>query len=95
MKELSIFVDESGDFGEYDPHSPYYIISLVFHDQASNISQPLDLLERKLVDMDLPRHCIHAGPIIRGEDEYRYMDISAKKDYDRDYQNYLKSLESK
>lgn len=79
MKELSIFVDESGDFGEYDPHSPYYIISLVFHDQASNISQPLDLLERKLVDMDLPHHCIHAGPIIRGEDEYRYMDISERK----------------
>lgn len=22
MKELSIFIDESGDFGEYDYHSP-------------------------------------------------------------------------
>ena len=32
MKELSIFVDESGDFGEYDYHSPYYIILMVLHD---------------------------------------------------------------
>ena len=27
-KELSIFIDESGDFGDYDPKSPYYIISM-------------------------------------------------------------------
>lgn len=33
MKELSIFIDESGDFGDYSPHSPYYIITMVFHDQ--------------------------------------------------------------
>ncbi len=25
MKELSIFIDESGDFGEYDYHSPWYM----------------------------------------------------------------------
>ena len=24
MKELSIFIDESGDFGEYTHHSPFY-----------------------------------------------------------------------
>ena len=37
MRELSIFVDESGDFGEYEKHSPYYIVSMVFHDQAGKI----------------------------------------------------------
>ena len=26
MHELSIFVDESGDFGEYAKHSPYYAV---------------------------------------------------------------------
>ena len=31
LKELSIFIDESGDFGEYEAHSPYYIIIMVFH----------------------------------------------------------------
>lgn len=38
MKELSIFIDESGAFGEYEQHSPYYIITMVFHDQAIPIS---------------------------------------------------------
>ena len=38
MKELSIFIDESGDFGEYEQHSPYYIITMMFHDRAIPIS---------------------------------------------------------
>ena len=41
MKELSIFVDESGDFGEYNYHSPYYIITMVFHNQAVDISKEI------------------------------------------------------
>ena len=41
MKELSIFVDESGDFGEYNYHSPYYIITMVFHNQSDDISQDI------------------------------------------------------
>ncbi len=79
MKELSVFVDESGDFGEYDPHSPFYIISMVFHDQSNSIDLPLSLLEHKMSDIDLPNHCIHAGPIIRGEHEYRYMDLGERR----------------
>ena len=43
MKELSIFVDESGDFGEYAQHAPYYIITMVFHDQANDISQNVNI----------------------------------------------------
>ena len=39
MKELSVFVDESGDFGEYDRRSPFYIISLVLHDQRLIVIQ--------------------------------------------------------
>ena len=39
MKELSIFVDESGDFGNYAEHSSYYIVSLVMHDQTVDISK--------------------------------------------------------
>lgn len=39
MKELSIFVDESGDFGAYHTHSPYYIVVMVLHDQSKDISQ--------------------------------------------------------
>lgn len=38
MSELSVFIDESGDFGSYEHHAPYYIITLVFHNQSSDIS---------------------------------------------------------
>lgn len=30
MRELSVFIDESGDFGSYEPHCPYYIITIGF-----------------------------------------------------------------
>lgn len=35
---LSIFVDESGDFGFKEGSSKRYILSLVFHNQADDIS---------------------------------------------------------
>ncbi|MBQ7614588.1 MAG: DUF3800 domain-containing protein [Butyrivibrio sp.] len=28
MKEISIFIDESGDFGKLNPNSPYYIVTM-------------------------------------------------------------------
>ena len=43
--ELSVFVDESGDFGEYDYHAPYYIISLVLHNQSNDIQFDLGLTD--------------------------------------------------
>ena len=70
MRELSIFVDESGDFGEHDLHSPFYIISLVFHDQNIDITEDLKKLERELSNIGWSEHCIHAGPVIRSEHEY-------------------------
>ena len=73
MKELSIFIDESGDFGEYSPHSPYYIISMVFHNQSIKIQKYIKELDYELLEIGLPRHCIHTGPIIRKEQDYRWM----------------------
>ena len=73
MKGLSVFVDESGNFGEYDYRAPFYIISLVFHDQTNDISKDLYYLEKELSYLGLPSHCIHAGPIIRSEDDYKGM----------------------
>lgn len=79
MKEISIFVDESGDFGKYDWHSPYYIISMVIHDQDVDISEGVSRLEAELSDLGLKNHCVHAGPLIRGEDEYRYLPLEEKR----------------
>ena len=37
IETLSIFIDESGDFGVYDYKSPYYMVSMVLHDQQVDI----------------------------------------------------------
>ena len=79
MRELSVFIDESGDFGEYDYHSPYYIISMVFHEQNHDISEPLRRLEEQLSAIGYPDHCVHTGPIIRRENEYEYESIDARR----------------
>lgn len=79
MKELSIFVDESGDWGEYTYHSPYYIITFVFHDQTIDITDDLSKLQNDLKNIGYSGHCLHAGPIIRGEEDYRGIDIHTRK----------------
>jgi len=79
MKELSIFIDESGDFGAYDYRSPYYIIALVLHDQSYDITLDLEKLERELEYIGYSRHCVHAGPIIRQEQEYRFETMEVRR----------------
>lgn len=39
---LSVFVDESGDFGEVKDRSSYYLVTLVFHDQQFDITEGID-----------------------------------------------------
>ena len=77
--ELTVFVDESGDFGEYDYHAPYYIILLVFHNQSNDIQSDLAHFEDELSYLNLPNHCVHAGPIIRSEEEYKGMTLDKRR----------------
>ena len=79
MKELSIFIDESGDFGEYSPHSPYYIITMVFHDQTADIQNEIAHLNTELSYLGLNDLCIHTGPIIRKEEVYASMDVIERR----------------
>ena len=73
MKEkvLSIFVDESGDFGEYNPSSPYYYVAMVLHNQETDISKNIEALERHVSAWGYPEHTIHTGPLIRRESVYK------------------------
>lgn len=79
MKELSVFCDESGDFGEYDHRSPYYIIVLVFHDQDIDITSELNRLEHELAMLGFSNHCVHTGPIIRREEPYGDLSIRERR----------------
>ena len=82
MKELSIFVDESGDFGSYEPHAPYYLFTLVFHDQKESIQGQLTRLEASLREMGYePTHCFHMESIIHHEKEYLHQDISEQYNF--------------
>ena len=69
-KVLSCFIDEAGDFGEYDFHSPYYIVSVVLHEQSDNIQSTIDGLETYLTSLGYPHHALHTGPLIRRESIY-------------------------
>ena len=79
LKVLSIFTDESGDFGAYEHHSPYYIVTFVFHNQAMDISDNIAQLNNKILVSGLPNYTVHAGPLIRRENEYRELLLSDRK----------------
>lgn len=75
-KEISVFVDESGSFSPIDAdlHSPYYLLCMVFHDQADDITAEVKNLTNAFLQMGLQAdHTVHAGPLIRREDEYAVM----------------------
>ncbi len=80
MKELSIFVDESGDFGEYAQHAPYYIITMVFHDQSNDISQNINILNNALRQIGYGgEQAVHTEPLIRREPPYQYFQPNERR----------------
>ena len=80
MGQLSIFVDESGDFGEYSTHSPYYIITMIFHDQSKDIQANINHLNESLENMGLGKDfTIHTEPIIRREEIYENMSPNERR----------------
>ena len=79
MKELSVFIDESGVFGPYETHSPYYIVTLVFHDQSVDISENISHLNTRISQLGMPDYTIHAGPLIRREKEYDSLSLLERK----------------
>ncbi len=78
MLDLSIHIDESGDFGDYNPkYAPYYILSLVFHEQVFDISEDIKRLDTEMARLGYFGHVIHAGPLIRKE--YVYCNLLPKE----------------
>lgn len=70
-KTLSIFIDESGDFGSYEPHAPYYLVAMVLHDQRIDISENISAFETHLKNLGYAQHAVHTGPLIRRESVYQ------------------------
>ncbi len=79
MHELSIFVDESGDFGEYAKHSPYYAVTMIFHDQDIDISKQLSILDENLKNMGYENTAIHPEPLIQREEIYKNVEPNERR----------------
>lgn len=80
MSTLSVFIDESGDFGPYSHHCPYYIITLLLHDQGKSIDKQVEQLRTHVAAMGFPdSHAIHSAPLIRREKDYAMMDLPSRR----------------
>ena len=76
---LSIFVDESGDFDLNSKHSPYYIFTLVFHNQDKDISVEIKKLDDHMEEKKFRKHAIHTAPLIRRERPYENYNYEERK----------------
>ena len=70
-KIISVFIDESGDFGIVGDASKYYLITLVFHNQEKDISSNIE----KIVDKPV----FHAGPLIRREYPFKNYSLDERR----------------
>lgn len=79
MKELSVFIDESGDFGEVKERPAYYLVTLLFHDQKNDISDKVKKLEDSTRNSGFDFEYIHTGPVIRREDVFAGLSIDERR----------------
>lgn len=79
MKELSIFIDESGDFGEVKERPAYYLVTFVFHDQKEDIRQRVLKLEESVRISGFHLEYIHTGPLIRREEIFANYSIDERR----------------
>lgn len=76
MRELSIFVDESGDKSR---QTRYFLLTVVLHNQADRIAEKILAYEHSLVMADLPNIPFHSEPLLNGHEEYEFLDIKERK----------------
>ena len=78
-KVLSVFIDESGDFGAYEHHAPYYLVAMVLHEQSVNIAADIQGMDERMRNLGYDHHAIHTGPLIRRESVYANDTMEARK----------------
>ena len=76
MRELSIFVDESGSDGLSDRH---YLLTVVMHDQSESIADSIAAYEGAFRAKGLPDMPFHASPLMNGKDQYSGLDLRTRK----------------
>ena len=80
IKDISVFVDESGSFDSSSIPSRYYVVCFLFHDQSVEIVNEQERLSNELAELGLtPDHCVHARPLIRRERQYSKMSMTERR----------------
>ena len=79
MKELSVFIDESGDFGEVKEYPSYYLVTFVFHSQEHKIDEHVLKLEGSVKTAGFDVEYIHTGPVIRREEIFIKYSINERR----------------
>lgn len=79
MRELSIFIDESGDFGELKERPAYYLVTMVFHNQGIDLSKEIEILETSMRTAGFDVEYIHTGPVIRREQIFSSYSLNERR----------------
>lgn len=91
-KILSIFIDESGDFGKYQQHSPYYIVTMLLHNQEISLTEKIKEFNAHLDNLGYPKHAIHSAPLIRRESIYKHDLMENRKRLFNSMFNFVRKL---
>ena len=78
MKELNIFIDESGDFGVNDKASDLYVVSFVYLSSLDNIEPFLNALKKRLNKLQFTK-MIHTADLIRHKGDYKDLSINQRR----------------
>ena len=70
MRELSVFVDESGNLGD---DAKYYLLALVLHDQSKDVFEHIGRYESTLAQRGLRDIPLHMNPLMRANEDYKGM----------------------
>ena len=79
MKELSVFIDESGEFGEIKVRPAYYLVTFIFHNQDNGIEEQVLKLEKSVRALGFDVEYIHTGPVIRREEVFERYSIDERR----------------
>ena len=80
MSVLSVFVDEASNFGPYERHNPFYVLTLVLHDQDGSIQEDVKKLDEALANTrHITGKAIHTGPLIRRNESYAHQSIDERR----------------
>ena len=82
MKQLDIYIDESGNFDSYSKHNLIYSVAFVMVDSLDKEmnDKQVAIFENKLSNIVSGDHFVHVGNLVRGEKPYKGTLLGERQD---------------